>query len=213
MTELVIFDCDGVLVDSEVPSNQVMADNLARYGLRLTLAECMAHFVGGTMQSVAQKARDLGADLPGDWIVKIDSEIHARLKQGVDLVPGIPQVLEALDQAGLACCVASNGEPAKMEITLGQNGLWERFRPVTFSARVLGVAKPEPDLFLAAAAHFGADPKACVVIEDSTSGAQAARAAGMRCLGYAPLTDGAGLRAKGAEVFHDMADLPGLIGI
>lgn len=213
MTKLVIFDCDGVLVDSEILSNQVMADNLARYGLRLSLTEAMAHFVGGTMEGVADKARGMGADLPQDWVQEARGEINARLQQGVDLVPGIPDVLAALDRAGLPCCVASNGEPEKMALTLGHNGLWERFAPVSFSAQVLGVAKPEPDLFLVAAAHFGTAPSNCAVIEDSTSGARAARAAGMRCFGYAPHGDGAALAALGAQVFDDMAKLPGLLGL
>ena len=209
MFDLVIFDCDGVLVDSEVVSNQVMVDNLARYGLSLTLKDCMGHFVGGTMTGVMAKARDMGADLPDGWIDEIYAETYAALKAGVPLVRGIPEVLAQLDVQGVPVCVASNGSRDKMKITLGQNGLWDRFEDAMFSAHELGVGKPEPDLFLAAAKHFGA--KRPAVIEDSPSGALAAKRAGMRCFGYAEHDDGARVAAHGAQVFHDMLDLPALL--
>ena len=210
---LVIFDCDGVLVDSEVVSNQVLADNLARHGLNLTLSECMAHFVGGTMAGVMDRARRLGADLPDGWVDQIYGETYARLRRGVPVVAGIPELLEQLDKARIACCVASNGSEEKMRITLGQNGLWDRFRGRIFSAHTLGTAKPDPALFLSAARHFGTAPDACVVIEDSRSGVTAAARAGMRCLGYAPHHDGADLRALGAEIFRDMDEVPALLAL
>ncbi|WP_164660444.1 HAD family phosphatase [Tropicibacter sp. Alg240-R139] len=209
MFDLVIFDCDGVLVDSEVVSNQVLVDNLARYGLTLTLKECMGHFVGGTMTGVMVKAREMGADLPEGWIDEIYAETYAGLKAGVPLVRGIPEVLACLDARDIPYCVASNGSREKMKITLGQNGLWDRFEPAMFSAHELGVGKPEPDLFLAAVEHFGAMSPA--VIEDSASGTLAAQRAGMRCFGYAEHDDDALLAANGAHVFHDMAELPSLL--
>ena len=211
--KLVIFDCDGVLVDSETVSNQVLVDNLARHGLSLTLAQAMAHFVGSTMAGVMQKARALGADLPGDWVSEIYEETYARLRAGVGLVPGIPDLLALLDRQGIHACVASNGSEEKMHITLGQNGLWERFHPqAMFSAHSLGVAKPEPGLFLAAASHFAVQARDCLVIEDSPTGARAAARAGMRCLGFAPHGQGAALAAEGAEVFTCMETVPGLLG-
>ncbi len=209
MHDLVIFDCDGVLVDSEVVSNQVLAGNLAGYGVSLTLSECMAHFVGGTMRGVMQKAQSMGADLPENWIDEIYAETYAGLRAGVPLVAGISTLLEYLDEQSIPCCVASNGSEDKMLITLGQNGLWDRFQGCMFSAHSLGVGKPEPDLFLAAAKQFGASNP--VVIEDSPSGVTAAIRAEMRCLGYAEHSDGANLRALGAQVFHDMADVPALL--
>ena len=173
--QLVIFDCDGVLVDSETVSNQAMVDNLARHGLSLTLPEAMGHFVGGTMMGVMDKARKLGADLPQDWVEEIYAETYSRLRAGVGLVPGILDLLARLDQHSIPTCVASNGSEEKMRITLGQNGLWERFHPqAMFSAHALGVAKPEPGLFLAAASHFGVQARDCLVIEDSGSGVTAA---------------------------------------
>ncbi|MCF6433734.1 MULTISPECIES: HAD family hydrolase [unclassified Leisingera] len=212
--KLVIFDCDGVLVDSEPASNQAMADNLARHGLDLTLEQAMAYFTGGTMADVMAKARSLGADLPENWIAEIHAETYARLKEGIPLTAGIPDLLAQLDAHGIPVCVASNGSEEKMRITLGQNGLWERFHPqAMFSAQSLGVAKPEPGLFLAAASHFGVQARDCLVIEDSGSGVTAAVRAGMRCLGYAPQGSGSRLAALGAEVFNDMAEVPALLSI
>lgn len=211
MHDLVIFDCDGVLVDSEVASNQVMADSLAKYGLSLPPSECMALFVGGTMTGVRDKAMALGADLPEDWIDEIYAEMYERLRAGVPLVAGIPQLLNTLDQRGIPFCVASNGSPDKMKITLGQNGLWDRFADVMYSAHDLGTGKPDPTMFQMAARRFGA--KSPVVIEDSENGVTAATRANMRCLGYAAHDDGARLACLGAEIFHDMKDVPALLGI
>ncbi|MCB4454916.1 HAD family hydrolase [Leisingera sp. McT4-56] len=212
--KLVIFDCDGVLVDSEPVSNQAMADNLTRHGLPLTAEQSMQHFVGGTMAGVMQKARGLGANLPDNWIDEIYTETFARLRQGVPLTPGVPELLARLDAQGIPVCVASNGSEEKMRITLGQNGLWERFHPnAMFSAHSLGVAKPEPGLFLAAASHFGVQARDCLVIEDSGSGVTAAVRAGMRCLAFAPQGGGRKLAALGAELFSDMAEVPALLSI
>ncbi|CUK07551.1 6-phosphogluconate phosphatase [Ruegeria denitrificans] len=211
MHDLVIFDCDGVLVDSEPLSNQVLVDNLGRYGLNLTLEDSIAFFLGGTMTGVRDKARALGANLPDDWVDEVYAETYDRLRQGVDLVRGIPELLTALDSKGIPFCVASNGSPDKMKITLGQNGLWERFSEAMYSAHVLGTAKPDPVMFQTAADQFGAT--APVVIEDSQNGVMAAKRAGMRCLAYAPHGQGDKLAEFGAEVFIDMAEVPTLLGI
>ncbi|MGR3622301.1 HAD family hydrolase [Pseudophaeobacter sp.] len=212
--QLIIFDCDGVLVDSEPTSNQALVDNLARHGLELTLERAMELFVGGTMSGVMQKAIALGADLHEGWIEEVYSDTYAALGQGVDLMPGVSDLLALLDQNQIPVCVASNGSEDKMRITLGQNGLWERFHPTAmFSAHALGVAKPDPGLFLAAASHFGVQARECLVVEDSATGVMAASRAGMRCLGFAPEGRGQHLRANGAEVFTRMGDIPQLIGL
>jgi len=197
--ELVIFDCDGVLVDSEVVSNQVMVNNLASYGLSLTLEECMDLFVGNTMMAVKTKAQNLGAQLPHDWIEEVYEATYVRLKQGVPVIEGIPEILDTLDNANIAYCVASNGSEEKKNIM--------------FSAHSLGTAKPDPHMFLHAAKTFNVSPAACIVIEDSPSGVTAARRANMKCLGYAPHNDGCKLTQEGAEVFHDMSDLVDLLRV
>lgn len=211
--ELIIFDCDGVLVDSETIFNEVLAANLARNGLTLNLAECMNLFVGGTMKLVKVKAEKLGANLSDRWIDEVYDEAFDRLRQGVELVDGIVEVLDHLDANNIPYCVASNGSVEKMGITLGQTGLMDRFTGRMFSAYSVGIAKPDPGLFLHAAETLGFTPAQSVVIEDSLNGVVAAKRANMRCLGYAPHGNGDKLAAEDAVVFDDMAMLPKLLGI
>lgn len=213
--DLVIFDCDGVLVDTEPAMNTVMVANLARYGLVMTEAAAMAAFLGSSMPEAARRARNLGATLPpdADWIAEVYDATYARLREGVAPIPGVVAVLDMLDANGIPYCVASNGSDPKMDISLGQTGLAQRFAGRRFSAQTLGVAKPDPGLFLHAAKVLGVDPSTCVVIEDSATGAEGARRAGIRCFGFAPHDDGARLAAQGATIFHDMADLPALLGL
>lgn len=173
----------------------------------------MAKFVGGTIAGVGDKAREMGADLPEDWVDQIYAEIYARLGAGTDPIPGVIGVLDQLDAAGLPYCVASNGSDEKMDITLGQTGIAARTEGRRFSAHALGVAKPDPELFLIAAREMDVTPDRAVVIEDSATGALGAQRAGMRCFGYAPHDEGAGMAATGAVIFHDMGDLPGLLGL
>ncbi len=211
--DLVIFDCDGVLVDSETVSNVVLAENLTRHGLPTTPEDCLDLFVGGTMASVGEQARELGATLPVDWVDEIYGEVYTALRAGVDVIAGVPELLDRLEAEGIPVAVGSNGSEEKMQITLGQTGLMSRFGDAVFSAHTLGVAKPDPGLYLAAAAHHGVDPTRAVVVEDSATGARAAQAAGMRCLGYAAHDGGARLAAVGAEVFESMFHVPMLIGL
>ncbi|MGV6849307.1 MAG: HAD family hydrolase [Marinibacterium sp.] len=211
MTKLVIFDCDGVLVDSEPAANAVLVEDLGARGLPVTLADCERHFVGSTMKDVARTARAMGADLPDDWVARIYERIYARLEQGTPAVPGVHALLDHLDATGMAYCVASNGQFRKMQITLGQTGLWERFDGRRFSGQSEGVVKPDPGLFLIAADRLGVAPDDCLVIEDSRSGAEAARRAGMRCLGYVPSGDGAHLAALGARIVRSMDEVPALL--
>jgi len=209
--ELVIFDCDGVLVDSEVIGNSIMAESLSDHGFVVTLAECMALFVGMTMAGVREKAIGLGADLPENWVAQVYRQIYARLRQGCPLIEGITGVLDSLDSANIPYCVGSNGSFEKMEITLGQHGLLPRFGGRIYSAQVLDTAKPAPDLFWHAA--DGRPPARCVVVEDSLTGVRAAHAAGMRCFAYTPEGNEAGMIAEGATSFKRMADLPALLGL
>jgi HAD superfamily hydrolase (TIGR01509 family) len=214
--EAVLFDCDGVVVDSEGPTFALFLEDLAAHGLPLSLEEFETQFVGGTVEMVARRARAAGATLPEGWVGQFYDRMYAMLAKGVPLVSGITDVLDRLDAAGIPYAMGSNGSLEKMQITLGQHGLQERFR-VVLSGQALGNPKPAPDVYLAAARACGARPEACVVIEDSASGARAGLAAGMRCLGYAehgPDTPTARqLAALGVPLFHRMEELPGLLGL
>lgn len=213
--DLVIFDCDGVLVDSEPLSNQVTVDALAGLGLSMTLDQAMGHFMGKSMTQVAAFAREMGAQLPGtdaEWIEELYAETYARLRKGVDPIPGVVGVLDGLDAAGVPYCVASNGSDEKMDITLGATGMAARMKGKRFSAHTLGVSKPDPELFFIAAQYMSVVPSRAVVIEDSASGALGAQRAGMRCFGYAP-EGGDALANVGAQVFLSMDDLPGLLNL
>lgn len=214
--DLVIFDCDGVLVDTESAANTVLARWLTQAGLPMTMAQSRARFMGRNMGSVrdivlTEDGIDLGADFAERW----RNALPETFAGGVPAISGIREVLDALDAAAIRYCVASSGTVDKMHLTLGSAGLLERLEPVLFSATMVAHGKPAPDLFEFAAAKMGAGPSACVVIEDSKFGAQAARAAGMACLGYVgdPLTDGDALQAHGAVLFDDMTELPALLGL
>lgn len=211
---LIIFDCDGVVVDSESVTHHLLRDNLAAHGLDLPLADVEQQFIGATMTNIATKARGMGATLPGDWVNGFYARLYARLAEGTDLIPGIFEIFDRLDAVRLPYCIASNGRLAKMQITLGQHpATYARLQGRIFSAEQVAAPKPAPDLFLHAARTLGHDPEHCLVIEDSATGARAARAAGMRCLGFAPLSDGTHLAAEGAIPFHSMSDLPERLGL
>lgn len=210
----VIFDCDGVLVDSEQAAFDILQQDFARHGLPLPRAELEALFIGGTVKGLWQQARSMGATLPDDWVDDFYVRLYARLALGTPLIPGIEAVLDALDAAGIPYAVGSNGSDHKMQVTLGQHpALLARLKGRLFSGQTLGKPKPAPDLYLHAASALGHRPQDCVVIEDSATGARAARAAGIRCFGYAAHGDGAALKAAGAHTFSSMADLPGLLGL
>lgn len=210
--KLVIFDCDGVLVDSETITNVLLRDDLAQRGLKMTLDEIMRQFVGGTMRSVADKAAAMGADIPECWVDYFYRKMYAALAAGTPLIKGVEAVIDQLDAVGIPYAVGSNGSLTKMGITLGQHpSLHARLKDQLYSAHALGVAKPDPDLFLIAARENGVAPELCVVVDDSPTGCIAARRAGMRCFGFAEHDGGTRLAAEGAHVFHEMADLPELL--
>ena len=210
----VLFDCDGVVIDSEPPTFDLLAEDLSQRGLTLSHAEMERLFLGGTIERVGKIARELGGDIPNDWVPYFYDRLYARLAEGAPLIPGVMGVFEALDAAGVPYAIGSNGTGRKMEITIGQHpDLARRLQGRLFSGVDLKMLKPAPDLYLHAARALGADPARCVVIEDSATGARAARAAGMRCMGYAPTGATAALLAEGAEPFARMADLPGLLGL
>jgi HAD superfamily hydrolase (TIGR01509 family) len=206
--ELVIFDCDGVLIDSERIAVRTDVQVLAKLGWVLTEAECIERFVGLSDRSIkAAIEAHLGRRLPDDW----DHEFQSLYRDAfaAELTP-VPGVVEALDQITLPSCVASSSSHEKLRFTLGLTGLYERFAGRIFSAYEVARGKPAPDLFLYAASRMGVEPAACAVVEDSRYGVAAARAAGMRAFGFAGgLTPRAWL--EGTVVFTDMRELPGLL--
>ena len=205
--ELVIFDCDGVLVDSEGITTGAYIDCLADVGLTWRHEEAIEHFRGGRLADVvAQAEAELGRPLPPDFTQTFRAVLFERLRRDVRPVTGI---VEALDALPYPVCVASNGPRAKMDATLGSTGLMVRFVGRVFSAYEVGCFKPEPGLFLHAAATLGARPERCAVVEDSDAGVRAAVAAGMHALAYDG--HGVGLKAEGATRFSDMRDLPALL--
>jgi HAD superfamily hydrolase (TIGR01509 family) len=205
----VIFDCDGVLVDTELISNTVLAELLTQAGLPTTYEQCLHDYRGRSMASVRELAtRRLGAPLPDDLDERYYAGIKARFAGELQAVPG---VIEALDRIALPCCVASSGPHHKMAVTLRHTGLWDRFEGRIFSATEVPRGKPAPDLFLHAAQRMGFDPATTAVVEDSIPGVEAARAAGMRALAFARDTDADALAAAGGEPFADMAELPDLL--
>ncbi|GAA3045501.1 HAD family hydrolase [Kitasatospora sp. NPDC127116] len=208
--ELVIFDCDGVLVDSEVIAVRVLVRLGAEHGWPLTEAEAIELFVGRSeAANRATVAERLGAETAVLWSKRF-VELHAEaVDAGLTPVAGLPEALAAIT---LPTCVASSGTHEKMRHTLGRTGLHDHFAGRIFSATEVARGKPAPDLFLHAARSMGVDPAACVVVEDSRPGVEAARAAGMRALGYAGgVTVAERLAGPGTVVFDDMRQLPGLI--
>ena len=210
----ILFDCDGVLVDSEAAAFDLLATDLAQHGLHLTRAEMEQNFLGGTIGGLFTKARGLGAALPDDWVDDFYSRLYARLAKGTALIEGVADVLDALDAAGIAYAVGSNGSDQKMQITLGQHpGIMARLGGHLYSGQTLGCPKPDPGLWLHAAHALGVAPADCVVVDDSPTGCTAAARAGMRCLGLAEHDDGARLAATGAEVIHSLRAIPAKIGL
>jgi HAD superfamily hydrolase (TIGR01509 family) len=200
---LVIFDCDGVLVDSEPLSNAALAEALKGVGLDYSVERTTAEFKGRSWASCeARIAELLGRPAPAALQRDYEARRDAAFARALRPVPGIEAALDALD--GTPTCVASSGTHAKMRLTLGLTGLLERFEGRIFSATDVADGKPAPDLFLHAAAAMGFAPADSVVVEDSEVGVAAARAAGMRVLGFGV--------SGGDAVFGDMAELPGLLG-
>jgi len=209
--ELVIFDCDGVLVDSERISVRVDVAVLAQLGWPMTEAEVIERFMGRTEADMAAEIEaHLGRPLPANWEEPFRHLYREAFEAELKPVPGI---LEALDAIAGPICVASSGTHERMRYTLGLTGLYPRFAGRIFSASEVARGKPAPDLFLHAAGRMGVRPAACAVVEDSRYGVEAARGAGMRAFGYAGgLSPRAWLEGPGTVVFDEMRDLPRLLG-
>ena len=214
---LVIFDCDGVLVDSEGISIRVLTRAIAREGGTLTEAEVHERCLGVAMADIERTASaHLGRPLPEDFAARFVADQAVEFERELQPVPGAREAIDGVRAAGWETCIASGGRIRKMELTLRIAGLRDTFPDERiFSAYAAAVArpKPAPDLFLHAAAACGFAPDACVVVEDSVPGVTAGRAAGMRTFGYAngDAAHAARLAALGAETLAALRDLPRLL--
>jgi HAD superfamily hydrolase (TIGR01509 family) len=212
---LVIFDCDGVLVDSEPLANASFSRALKVQGLDWSVEETMRRLMGRSLRSCIEIVEfELGRKLPADFAESLQAETYKSFREApLRPVAGAREAVLALQTAGFETCVASSGAPEKMRFTLGLTGLWELFDGHVFSSTEVSRGKPFPDLFLHAAIAMNVQPFDCVVVEDSVPGVQAARSAGMRVLAYAgaPYADRDGLGAAGGFLFRDMGELPELV--
>jgi HAD superfamily hydrolase (TIGR01509 family) len=213
--QLVIFDCDGVLVDSEAISCGVLASMMSAEGLPTTLADSRRDYQGLRLDEVLAKVEaKLGRPLPEDWLARYERERAERFRRDLKAVPGAAAAVALAAAAGVAVCVASQGKLEKTRLTLGLTGLLELFgQDALFSAHSVARGKPHPDLFLCAASVMGAEPARCAVVEDTPSGVTAAVAAGMRAFGYCADSDETALRDAGAELVASLDQLPALLGL
>jgi HAD superfamily hydrolase (TIGR01509 family) len=211
--ELVIFDCDGVLVDSEVISNRVLAAMLAEQGLPTTLPQARSEYQGLLLADVLARAEaKRGCVFPAGWLARYEAERAEAFRRELAPVTGAAETVEQLRAAGLKVCVASQGKLAKTRLSLALTGLDHLFpERARFSAHAVANGKPAPDLFLHAAAAMGAEPARCAVVEDTPSGVLAAVSAGMRAIGYTADSDEQALSKAGAELLPSLRELPGLL--
>jgi HAD superfamily hydrolase (TIGR01509 family) len=210
--QLVIFDCDGVLVDNERIAVRVDALVLGRLGWQLTEGEVAERFVGRSEAYMVEEIeRYLGRRLEEGWDDEFAHLYRDAFERDVRAVDGIE---EALDGIPLPMCVASSSSHDRIRYMLRLAGLEGHFEGRIFSATDVANGKPAPDLFLHAAERMGAAPAVCAVVEDSRWGVEAARAAGMRAFGYAGgLTPRERLEGPNTVVFEDMRELPRLLGL
>lgn len=209
---LVIFDCDGVLVDSERVVNRAESEYFAGLGVDLDPEELRRLFKGKTVSDVAPVIESLTKALPArEWLYEWAMNVALAFVRELQPVEGVARVLDALGSAGVKYCLASQSPQSRVALSLHVTGLAPYFNGRIFTASMVAHPKPAPDLFLLAAEEMGAAPERCIVIEDSTSGVVAAKAAGMRVLAYAADEDAGELQAAGGEVFHHMGDLTSIL--
>ena len=212
MLRLVIFDCDGVLVNSEPVANKVVANALSHEGWALTPHQADALFLGMTLPDMVPLIEShLGRPLSPGWCDALVEAVMQAMKTDTSSIPGGIEALRAVTDLGLPWRIASNSSHAEMAVKFACVGASGLVAGRLHSFEDVARGKPAPDLFLAAAAAEGIPPEHCLVIEDSTTGARAAAAAGMKCFGYAPANTGPALAAVGAILFTSMFDLPNLI--
>jgi HAD superfamily hydrolase (TIGR01509 family) len=204
--KFIIFDCDGVLVDSEPISNRVFCEALNKAGVAISLSELFESYVGLSLeQGLALINHKYGVLLGPDFLSDYKAARDAALASEIKAIAGVEALIRQLT---LPYCVASNSEASKVEKMLGLTGLLAYFSGRIFSAADFGKPKPAPDIYLKIAAEFGVAPAACLVIEDTVTGVSAGVAAGMQVIGYSATTSEQALTAAGAvQVFKAMSDI------
>lgn len=210
-TGCVIFDCDGVLVDSEVLGIKILLAMTAEYGVEMELEQAVKELSGRRLKEVLKVLQTQAqAAFPADLEQQFRAKSYEIFQKEVLPVEGIQEVLEALP---VPFCVASSGPVEKICLNLTHTGLIRYFEKRIFSAYEINSWKPDPGIFLHAARQMGFTPEECVVVEDSLAGIQAAKAGGFRVLGYANGHKACDLEAAGATVFHHMRELPALLAL
>ncbi|WP_432134403.1 MULTISPECIES: HAD family hydrolase [unclassified Streptomyces] len=210
--ELVIFDNDGVLVDSEPISNRLLAGYLTELGHPTTYEESIRDYMGSAMHRIHELVLERsGQRLPQDFDDVFHTRVFAAFEQELKPVAGTTEVLERLTDEGVPYCVASSGSHERIRVGHRTTGLDRWFdEERIFSSQDVGRGKPEPDLFLHAARTMGVAPERCVVVEDSPLGVQAAVAAGMDVVGFTAMTPAEKLTGA-TRLFRDMGELPDLL--
>lgn len=208
--QCIIFDCDGVLVDSETISNQVVVDLANQQGANITLAFAIKHFAGTSLRYVKQHIEGIiQKELTGDFERDYRRLSFQRFQTDLQPIKGIPELLNSLE---IPFCVASNGPLNKMELNLSLIGVLDHFNKGNmFSAYEIGKWKPDPTLFLHAAKTMGFQPSECIVIEDSMSGIKAAKAGGFDVLAYTNEHKQEVFEKEGITTFSSMKELPELL--
>ena len=209
----VLFDCDGVLADSEGLVNRIVAEDLTTRGWRISAEEARETFLGLAAPDMLPMIEARVGPLPPRWMHDLSRCIAAAMQRELGPVPGAVGAVRAVAAAGLPVAVASNSGRAELVSKLERLGLAEAFGPRVFSFEDVARPKPAPDIYRAAAAACGALPADCVVVEDSLLGARAGIAAGCRVLGFTRETEAAVLAAIGAVPFARMEELPRLLGL
>lgn len=212
---LVIFDCDGVLVDSEAVAALILSEYLEELGWSMTAQEAERRFRGASLPHCEQMIRDhLGTRVPTDFVPQLEARTAEGFERGLRPIDGVLGAVRMLRASGVPICVASNGSRAKMELTLSLTGLLSLFEGRLFSARDVPRPKPAPDIFVHAAREMGHPIDRTVVVEDSLPGIEAALEAGARVLAYTPRqSDRDAVDGSRVHTFGRMEKLPFLLGV
>ena len=214
---LIVFDCDGVLIDSEIISARVDCEILGELGYECTPEELAHRFAGLTTERIFELAgEEMGRPVSQEIIRRAERDTDRRLSAEVQPIAGVQEMLDLLDDPR---CICSNSRPERLRVSLEKAGLWDRFRPYVFSARDVpgGRGKPAPDVFLHAARLLETDPADALVIEDSVAGVTGAVAAGMRVIGFTgashswPGHGEALMEAGAATVIRRLSDFPATV--